>query len=160
MTDITAAVSPRVPECEWLCRIEVTVGDVVSLGDAPMGQRRYVQLHGGRVSGGLQGEVVAGGVDWQWQRADEVLEIQAHYVLRLDDGALVEVDSRGLRHGPAEVLRRLMAGEPVAPQEYFFRTFIRMTTGSPAHAALNRVMAIAVGSREAGRVVLDVHRLL
>lgn len=160
MTHNLPAVSPRVPQCEWLCRIEVDVADVVSLGDAPMGQRRYVQLTGGRVSGGLRGEVVSGGVDWQWLRGDEVLEIQAHYVLRLEDGALVEVDSRGLRHGPAEVLKRLMAGAPVAPEEYFFRTFIRLTTGAPEHADLNRVMAVAVGAREAGRVVLDVHRLL
>jgi hypothetical protein len=53
------------------------------------------------------------GVDWQINRADGVLDIAAHYVIVTPDGALVEVQSNGLRHGPAEVLARLAAGEAV-----------------------------------------------
>jgi hypothetical protein len=143
-----------------LCRIEVEVGELVSLGRIAQGERRYVPLLGGSVGGAeLQGTVVPGGVDWQLQRDDGVLEIQAHYVLRLADGSLVEVDSRGLRHGPPDVMRRLAAGEAVDPRRYFFRTFIRLATGAPAWQHLNRTMAVAVGAREAQRVVLDVHRI-
>lgn len=149
------------PAFRPLCRIEVDVGEVVSLGRLPHGgERRYVPLQGGRVLGpDLQGVVVPGGVDWQVLRDDGVLEIQAHYVLRLDDGSLVEVDSRGLRHGPPEVLRRLAAGEPVDPASYFFRTLIRLGTAAPAWQHLNRTMALAVGSRQARQVVLDVHEI-
>ncbi len=155
----TPAIPPA-PALDFLCRITCEVGALVTLGDAPLGERRYVPLGGGTVQGPeFSGELVPGGVDWQIQRRDGVTEIAAHYVLKLADGSLVEVQSSGLRHGPAEVMARLARGEAVAPSEYFFRTLVRFTTGAPAWAHLNRVMAIAVGQREARRVVLDLYRL-
>ena len=90
---------------------------------------------------------------------DGVLEIGAHYVIRTNDGALVEVRSDGLRHGPPEVMVRLAAGEPVARDAYFFRTLMRFTTGDARWLHLNKVMAIASGERQARLVVLDVWRL-
>ena len=92
-------------------------------------------------------------------RRDGALEIAAHYVLRTADGALVEVKSDGLRHGPDEVMARLARGEAVPRDAYFFRTLMRFTTGAPAWAHLNKVMAIAVGQRDARAVLLDVYRL-
>lgn len=151
---------PPAPELLPLCRITCEVDALVSLGEAPCGERRYVPLGGGTVAGPeLNGTLVPGGVDWQIQRSDGVLEIAAHYVLRLEDGSLVEVQSNGLRHGPAAVMARLVRGEAVGLREYFFRTLVRFTTGAPAWAHLNKVMAIAVGQREARRVVLDLYRL-
>ena len=80
-------------------------------------------------------------------------------LVRLDDGSLVEIQSSGLRHGPAAVMERLARGEVVGRDEYFFRTLVRFTTGAAAWRHLNDTMAIAVGSREARRVLLDVYRL-
>lgn len=143
-----------------MCRIVCTVGPLVELGDAPSGARRYVPLGGGEVSGpALNGRLVEGGVDWQWLRKDGALEIRAHYVIRADDGALIEVNSDGLRHGPPEVMAALARGDAVPPQAYFFRTFIRWTTGAAAWDHLNRTMSIAVAEREARSVVLRVYGL-
>jgi hypothetical protein len=143
-----------------MTRIVCEVGLLTSLGATPRGERRYVPLGGGTVQGPeLNGRLVEGGVDWQLNRADGVLEIEAHYVLRLDDGTLVEVDSSGLRHGPAEVMARLARGEAVPGDAYFFRTLIRFTTGATRWRHLNATMAIARGTREATRVLLDVYRL-
>jgi hypothetical protein len=145
-----------VPMTQVIC----AVGDLVSLGPSPTGERRYVPLGGGTVRGPeLNGSIVEGGVDWQLLRADGVLEIGAHYVVQTDDGALVEVRSDGLRHGPAEVMARLARGENVPRDEYFFRTVMRFTTGAPAWSHLNKVIAIACGTREARAVRLDVYRL-
>jgi hypothetical protein len=137
------------------------VGALVSLGGpAKHGERRYVPLGGGTVQGPeLNGSLVEGGVDWQENRADGVLDIAAHYVIRADDGALIEVQSDGMRHGPAAVMDRLAAGEAVGRDEYFFRTIMRFTTGAPQWAHLNKVLAIAVGQREARAVLLDVYRI-
>ena len=136
------------------------VGRLVSLGAGPHGERRYVPLGAGTVRGPeLNGTLVEGGVDWQINRLDGVLDIAAHYVIRADDGALIEVRSEGLRHGPAPVMARLAAGEPVAPGEYYFRTAVRFTTGAPQWQHLNKVMALAVGQREARMVVLDFYRI-
>ena len=143
-----------------MTRIVCEVGSLVTLGQTAYGERRFVPLGGGTVRGPeLNGSLVEGGVDWQVGRSDGALEIEAHYVLKLDDGSLVEVTSSGLRHGPPEVMAQLARGESVPGDAYFFRTLIRFTTGSPAWAHLNKVMAIARGSRQAHQVILDVYRL-
>jgi hypothetical protein len=56
-------------------------------------------------------------------------------------------------------MARLARGEQVPGDAYFFRTLIRFTTSAPSWLHLNATMAIARGTREAQRVVLDVHRL-
>ena len=56
-------------------------------------------------------------------------------------------------------MARLAQGESLPRDAYFFRTLMRFTTGAPAWLHLNKVMAIAVGQREARTVLLDVYRL-
>ena len=151
---------PAAPALLPLTQVRCEVGALVSLGAAKYGERRYVPLTGGTVSGPeLSGRIVEGGVDWQIGRADGVLDIAAHYVIRADDGGLIEVQSDGMRHGPPAVMARLARGDDVAPDEYFFRTLMRFQTGAPAWLHLNKVMALAVGQRQAGLVVLDVYRI-
>lgn len=165
--DLTAAAAmdetafPPPPLLLPMCRVRCEVGAVVSLGGpAKHGERRYVPLGTGSVRGPeLNGTLVGGGVDWQIARADGVLEIAAHYVIRADDGALIEVQSNGMRHGPAEVMARLARSEAVARGEYFFRTTVRFCTGAAAWLHLNKVLALAVGEREANRVRLDLYRI-
>src|SRR5687767_5538289 len=118
-----------VPMTQVICAVD----ELVSLGAAPYGERRYVPLGGGTVRGPeLNGSIVEGGIDWQLLRADGVLDIGAHYVVRTDDGALIEVRSDGMRHGPADVMARLARGENVPRDAYFFRTVMHFTTGAPA----------------------------
>ena len=136
------------------------MGALATLGPGKYGERRYVPLGGGAVRGPeLNGTLVEGGVDWQVNRSDGVLDIAAHYVIKAEDGALIEVQSDGMRHGPAEVMARLARGEVVGRDEYFFRTIIRFQTGAPQWLHLNKVLALACGQREAQRVVLDVYRI-
>jgi hypothetical protein len=156
MSPVLPAPPPLLP----MTRIVCDVGPLVTLGPAKHGERRYVPLGGGTAAGPeLQGTLVEGGVDWQLQRADGALEIAAHYVIRSTDGALIEVQSDGLRHGPPEVMACLARGEQVARELYFFRTLMRFTAGAPQWQHLNKVMALAVGERRASQVVLDVYRI-
>ncbi len=151
---------PPAPALLPMTRIECEVGSIQSLGTTPAGERRYVPLTGGRVQGPeLNGQIVEGGVDWQWLRSDGVIEIAAHYVIRADDGGLIEVRSDGLRYGSAEVLAQLARGEAVPRDAMYFRTAVRFTSGAAAWAHLNRVIAIACGAREARLVKLDLYRL-
>ena len=154
------APMPAPPALIPMAQVRCEVGALVTLGPAKYGERRFVPLGGGTVQGPeLNGTLVEGGVDWQVNRADGVLDIAAHYVIRTDDGALVEVQSDGMRHGPADVMARLARGEPVEPHEYFFRTVVRFTTGAPSWLHLNKVLALAVGRREARAVLLDFYRI-
>ncbi|PPE68691.1 DUF3237 domain-containing protein [Caldimonas thermodepolymerans] len=157
---MSAPTLPPPPVLLPMTHVACEVDELVSLGPAPYGERRFVPLGGGTVRGPeLNGEIVAGGVDWQIQRADGVLDIAAHYVIRTTDGALVEVRSEGMRHADPEVMQLLARGEAVPRERYFFRTVMRFQTGAPQWAHLNRTIAIASGERQARRVLLDVYRL-
>ena len=146
---------------EQLCTLSVEVGDLVSMGAAPLGERRVVQILGGTFEGPqMRGAVLAGGADWQIARTDGVLELDARYALREERGGLVQVISQGMRHGPPEVMARLGRGEAVDPADYFFRTIMRFETGAPELAWLNRTMAVATAERKARRVELRAFRLL
>jgi len=120
-----------------------------------------INIVGGTCSGdGFAGVVLPGGADWQIIRSDGVAMLDARYTLRTDDGALVQVTSQGLRHGPPEVIARLARGEDVDPREYYFRTAMRFETGAAARLRLNTVLAIGFGRRAANAVHLRVEELL
>ncbi len=146
---------------EPIFRVHCEVADILDLGPAPFGHRRVVNLLGGTVSGAkLNGRILPGGTDMQIMAADGALDIHARYTLQSDAGALVQVDSRGMRHAPPDVLARLGKGEPVDPALYYFRTVMRFETAHPSTAWLNRILAIARGQRQKNAVVLDVYEVL
>jgi hypothetical protein len=143
-----------------LFKAEITLAPAQELGEAPHGRRRIIPITGGRVSGErLAGRVLPGGADWQVIRADGVAELDARYTLETDDGALVYVTNRGVRHGPAEVIRRLAAGEPVDPALYYMRTTPWFETGDARYAWLNRIVCVATGARRATAVELEVFEI-
>ena len=151
---------PPAPPLVPMTRIECDVAAIRSLGAAPGGERRFVPLTGGRVFGPeLNGSIVEGGVDWQWLRADGVIDIAAHYAIRADDGALIEVSSQGVRAASPEVMAQLARGQAVGRDAMYFRTAVRFTTGAPAWLHLNHVLAIACGARDAALVKLDLYRV-
>jgi hypothetical protein len=149
------------PRFEFLMNLTIDVGEVVTMGPAPLGERRVVPILGGTFEGpALRGTVLPGGADWQIQRTDGVLDIDARYALKEQAGGLIRVVSQGYRHGPREVLAALARGEDVDPATYFFRTVLRFETGSPYLEWLNKAIAVATAAREARRVRLSAHTLL
>jgi len=146
---------------EPIFRIHCEVANILDLGQAPFGHRRVVNLLGGTVSGAkLNGRIVPGGADWQVMAADGALDIHARYTIESDAGALIQVDSRGLRNGPPDVMARLSRGENVDPSLYYFRTVMRFETAHPGAMWLNRILALAKGAREKNAVRLDVYEVL
>jgi hypothetical protein len=142
-------------------QIHAELADILKLGHTPYGERRIIGIRGGKVSGPrLNGRILPGGADWQIIRTDGVADIRARYTIETDDGAYILVSSDGLRHGPAEVMERLVRGEAVDPGLYYFRTVMRFETADPAVAWLNRILALARGAREANAVRLDVYEVL
>ena len=138
----------------------VKVGMPVKLGDDGFGEIRIVPILGGTVAGpGLTGTILPGGADEQRIRADGLTRIHARYVIEATDGALIRVDSQGLRHAPPEVMVALMHGEKVDPALVYFRTVIRFETAAPAHDALNRALFRSIGERQPDAVVLHLSAL-
>jgi len=140
--------------------VDAELEAVLSLGQTPYGERRVVGITGGTVQGPkLTGRILPGGADWQIIRKDGAADIQARYVIETDRGARVVVDSKGLRHGPPEVLERLARGDKVDPAQYYFRTVMRFETGNAELDWLNRILALARGQRQARSVRLDVYEV-
>jgi hypothetical protein len=145
---------------EPIFTIHADLAAIVNLGDTPYGGRRFVGILGGQVSGSrLNGRVLPGGGDWQVIRSDGAADISARYIIEADGGAHIRVASDGLRHGPADVLDRLVRGDSVDPALYYFRTAMRFETADPALDWLNRILAVARGQREARSVRLDVYEV-
>jgi hypothetical protein len=146
---------------EFMMSVSAEVGEIMTMGPGPLGERRLIPVTGGSFEGpGLKGVVLDGGNDWQIVRTDGALDLDARYALREAGGAVIRVVSQGMRHGPPEVLAALARGEDVDPAKYFFRTAMRFETGDAKLAWLNRTMAIATAIRKARRVELKVYKLL
>jgi hypothetical protein len=138
----------------------IKVGVPLKLGKDGFGETRIVPILGGAVSGpGLSGAILSGGGDEQRSRADGLTRIHARYVIEATDGALIKVDSQGLRHGPPEVMAALLRGEKVDPSQIHFRTVIRSKTASAAHDRLNQSLFLSVGERQADWVLLRQTKL-
>lgn len=141
----------------FLTEFRIKVGTPLSLGDDGFGEARIVPILGGTVEGpGLRGTILPGGADEQRVRADGLTRIHARYVIKADDGAVIRVDSQGLRHAAPEVMAALARGESVDPQAVYFRTVIRFETAAPSHDALNRTLFLAKGERLPDAVVLHL----
>lgn len=140
--------------------IQAELDAMMTLGSTPYGERRMIGITGGAVTGPkLNGRILPGGADWQIVRRDGAADIQARYVIEAANGARIMVDSKGLRHGPPQVLEKLARGDTVDPALYYFRTAMRFETADPALDWLNRILAVARGQRLARSVRLDVYEV-
>jgi hypothetical protein len=146
---------------ELLFTAFIEVAATIDLGPSPLGERRMVPITGGTFEGPkMKGRIVPGGIDWQLVRADKVTEIEAHYSIETDDGVLIRVINKGFRHGPAEVMQRLRAGDPVEPDEYYFRATPVFEAPCGRYEWLNKSLFVSSGERSAEAVVLRVFEVL
>jgi muconolactone delta-isomerase len=147
------------PRLRPVYRLEATLGEPVDLGDTGHGHRRIVPLTGGTFTGPtITGKLLAGAsADWQTVLPGGTAIGDIRYTLQTDSGAVLYVQSRGVRHGSAEVLARLARGENVDPSEYTFRTSTQIETASAALDWLNKGVFVSVGGRQASGVVYETY---
>ena len=144
-----------------LMSLKLQVGAMQAIGPAPGGDRRVGVVGGGTFTGErLNGIVLPGGADWIIVRADGSMLLDVRLVLQTDDGALIGLTYRGLRHGPADVMAKVAAGEPVDPSSYYFRTAVLFETSADKYRWLNGVFGIGTGSRTAAGPEYEIFELL
>jgi Protein of unknown function (DUF3237) len=153
-----SAVLPD-PSLTRVYRLEATLGEPLDLGDLAQGRRRIVPLTGGAFAGPeLNGKLLPGSsADWQTVLPDGTALGDIRYTLETDGGDLLYVQSRGVRHGRADVLARLARGEAVDPSEYTFRALTQIETAAPALDWLNKGVFISVGGRRPGAVIYETY---
>ena len=149
------------PDLQLLLEVRAVLDAAVVVGNTPVGLKRVVPILSGTFSGpDMRGTVVPGGADWQYVRADDVTVVEARYLLRTDDDVLIEVHNRGIRHGPAETMKRLAAGESVDPSEYYFRATPVLTAPAGKYEWLNRHLFVCNGARYATAITLWIYQIL
>jgi hypothetical protein len=149
------------PELRHVCDIDVSVGQIRDLGPVPHGRRRIVEILGGRVAGPrLEAEILPGGADWQYVRADGVVELEARYSIRTPDGVEIAVVNRGLRRAPPEVMERMSRGEAVDPALVYFRTVPTFEAPASPYDWLNRSIFVATAARLPDKVQIRVFEVL
>jgi uncharacterized protein DUF3237 len=149
------------PELRHVCDIDVDVGPIRDLGPTPHGRRRIVQILGGRVTGRrLQAEVVPGGADWQYVRADGILELVARYSILTGDGVEIAVTNRGLRRAPPEIMEQMSRGEMVDPALVYCRTVPVFEAPAGPYEWLNASVFVGTAARLPDRVRINVFEVL
>jgi len=118
-----------------------------------------VPLTGGTFTGPeLNGRLLPGAsADWQIVLPDGTALGDIRYTLQSNDGALLYVQSRGIRHGSPEVLARLGRGERVDASEYTFRTSTLIETAATELDWINKGIFISVGGRQPGGVIYETY---
>ena len=115
----------------------------------PGGQRlAYTSVKTGRVFGPrLNGKVLDySGADWPTVRGDGVVELNAHYVLEADDGALIYIRNLGYVYGPRPAEESARSPANPAASGYFRCTpYFRAPAGP--HDWMNRTVIVGGGER-------------
>jgi hypothetical protein len=152
--------TPPSPRLEFLARFEVDLtAPTWELGDtSALGRRRIIPIKGGRFDGPqLKGEILDNGADWQIVTADNIAVIDTRYLLQLSDGSLAYLQTKGFRHGPADVMGELARGEEVDPTRYYFRVAMQFETASKSFAWLNHIVGLGSAMRLPRAVVYDAY---
>lgn len=155
------------PTLKPVCDLTVTVAAPIEAGAVTglnsHGRRRIIPITGGTVRGRLNGTVLPGGADFQLVVSDTCADLDARYLLRLDDapwaGAHVFVHNRALRRASAENTARLVRGEPVDPAAIYFRCAPRFEVSHPALNWMTESLFIGTGARFPDRVEMRFFRL-
>jgi hypothetical protein len=115
-------------------------------------------LEGTGSTASLRGKIMPG-ADYQIIRPDGFTEIDAHYVVQMDNGNLIYITNRGMRHGPPDLIAKLNAGQAVDQSKIYFRTVISIETAIKALDWMSRSILVSVGERQPAEAVIHVYRL-
>lgn len=102
------------PGLEFAFEETVTLADAITPGETAIGGRNIIPITGGTFQGPrIKGTIMPGGWDWQLVRKDGCLSIEADYMLRTDDGAVINVVNKGVACRPADGKPRPVITQPV-----------------------------------------------
>jgi hypothetical protein len=101
----------------------------------------YTSVKEGVITGPrLQGKVLKySGADWALIRADGIVELNAHYMLQADDGALIYIRNQGYVYGSRP--------ETLAKYGRYFRCTPYFRAPNGPHDWLNRTVIVGTGER-------------
>lgn len=144
------------PRLEYAFELRVDIAPHLPIGRSADENLSFTPITGGTVAGPLlNGVVLPGGGDWAVERSG-TSQLEARYLLRAYDGAVIDILNRGYYRASAEVTARVEAGENVPEDEYYFRTAPVFQTDAAAHRWLAEHQFLGLARDEDGQVCIRV----
>ncbi len=141
------------PRLEHLFDMHADLEPPQVVGATPQGMRQIFPVKGGTIEGPrIKGQALPGGGDWALVRSDGAFQLDVRATIRTDDGALVYCTYGGLIVATPEIFGKLLGGQDVPLDEYYFYTNPMFQTGAPQYAWLNQLIAIGRGKVVPGGV--------
>ena len=138
MTDAPALPDPSLT---FAFEVRVDVDDAVHVGYGSVHEvLMFVPITGGTVAGP--------------RLTDGVIELDAHYLLRDEDGVVIDVANRGFWRATPAVTARLDAGEAVDEREYYYRTSARFRTDAPAYSWLTQSIVVGLARQDGATICI------
>jgi hypothetical protein len=150
------------PRLAFAFEVRADIGPSEHVGNGPGDVLDFTPVTGGTVDGPrLRGSVVPGGGDWSVQRGPTVYELDARYLIRAEDGSLIDVVNRGFyRTSSAEAMARAEAGEDLGDSEVYFRTSPVFRTDAPQYRWMAETVFVGVARDDAGQVCIRFFEVL
>ncbi len=140
----------------------IEVGMVIGLNSR--GRRRIIPITGGVVTSHVaelpSGRVLHAGADFQIVVSETCADLDARYMLELDDGSHIYVVNRALRRGSKEDIAALVRGARVDPARIYFRCVPQFEVEGAKHQWLTESIFVGTGEREPDGVKIRIFELL
>ena len=144
------ADDPEPIQTEFVFEIKAQLSAAIELGQSKDGRRLAIPITGGSFEGkDIRGEVIPGGADYQLVRPDGIIEVRAVYMIRTDDGAVINVENLGIID--------------VADGNRYIRTTPKFSAPIGPYDWLNRhifLSALRVDPDQPGYVFVQVYKVL
>lgn len=146
------------PRLDHLYSADVSLGEPVHLGTTAQGYRLIVPILGGTLEGpSIRATIRSGGSDWIIVRPDGVSELDIRTMAETDDGALIYVTIRGYLTNQAEIVERVMRGEAVSTDDYYFGLAPVYETSDPRYAWLQSILVVGMAQFHGARVTYEAY---
>jgi hypothetical protein len=154
---------PTTPALEYIGSLKVAVGKAIVVGETPHGVRRIVPITGGKAEGPkLNGDIMSTGADWQTVNADYTrTELEALYQIKTTDSVILFIRNKGIRISSPEIGLKLAQGQPVNPNQYYFRAApVFEAPVQSKYSWMNDAIFICKGSRMPDHVLVEIWKVL
>jgi len=148
---------------EYAFTVSITLGDVFWVKPTSQGATRgAVYAMSGEVLGpGIRGIVIPqSGGDWPLVRPNGVIDFDARYLLKTDDGVVIYMQNRGYRWGSPEVMAALARHEPVPNGSYYMRTTPKFDAPEGRYEWLSRHIFVGVAEKTPTGNAIHYYKIL
>ncbi|MDO4486851.1 MAG: DUF3237 family protein [Bacillota bacterium] len=144
-----------------LFELTVCQNDDIEMGQTCSGEILVSPTGDGAFSGELlQGKVVPAGMGTTCTPAPGINDIDTVMLLQADDGAYILMELKAIFDTDEAVEARLMKGEVVDPDEYYYKGVVSFRTGSDKYRWLERKVCVCTGIIESWeKLVFEIYML-